>query len=207
MADSIIRDPNNGQGAEVDSNSHLHVQSVQMSIQEFLVTKGDTYNVNSANPSDGSDFTLTGTTETAVLYFQNGEPEDALINLLVYMSGTSTGGNDVVWRAYKKSSAMTGDIVTGANNSIFENKNIGSSKTMADSLAYRGDASDTTLDSNATLFVQTIATDASRAALNLGGILLGKGNSVIITCEPLTGNTSLRVNAAMSVAHLKAITI
>ena len=123
------------------------------------------------------------------------------------MSGTSTGGNDVVWRAYKKSSAMTGDIVTGANNSIFENKNIGSSKTMADSLAYRGDASDTTLDSNATLFVQTIATDASRAALNLGGILLGKGNSVIITCEPLTGNTSLRVNAAMSVAHLKAITI
>ena len=207
MAQEInLKDGNSGHIAKVDDLGDLHTQSLGVLLTNHEVSVGNTYNINSVQ-TDGTVITLTNTTETPILYFQNNEEKPVLVTP-IFISDVSTGGTThPKWRVFKKSSTMAGDIVTEAKAAVFENKHFGSSNTMSKSFAYRGAVGDANADANMTLVTASFTTAGSTRVLDLGGIWLTTGASLLITCEAGTDNTSMGVMGALSVVHMKDVII
>lgn len=134
MAEKIMDGTGSGSKARVDRNRQLHVFAVTEDEQKQSTLKGNEYNINTGK------IALTGTGESAVLYFKNDEDQDFVMTALVVgvgiRSGTVTDFVDIV--IYKNPSG--GDIITDANNvEMKSNSNFGSNKTLKEStLAYKG---------------------------------------------------------------------
>jgi hypothetical protein len=134
MAEKIMDGTGSGSKARVDRNRQLHVFAVTEDEQKQSTLKGNEYNINTGK------IALTGTGESAVLYFKNDEDQDFVMTALAVgigtRSATVTDFAEVV--IYKNPSG--GDIITDASSvEMNSNSNFGSNKTLKDStLAYKG---------------------------------------------------------------------
>jgi len=204
MSDVVVRDPVEGKGAKVNTNGHLLVHAITVPLQAFLGTAfGDTYNFNTMTPA-GATKNLTTANESFIGYLKNGEPDDIIVDLIVFMPGVSANATDEsIWRVYMHNDSMTGTIVSEAVPCILANKNAGSSLTLANSVAYVGGEGKTA--SGGTLRIASLVNAPARAPLSLSAITLPKGASIAISCQPGTANDGMNVICAMSVTHSRSV--
>ena len=176
--------------AKVDNANRLSTNSVTTSAQEFASANGLAYNLNTGV------ITLTNATKTPVLYLKNNEDLDLIIDLVLYMTGASTGGSGNILVEVVRN-PTSGTIVSGASNvEMNQNRNFGSSRSLSVN-AYKGTTGNTLTDG--VKFIESIlATATQRVAINVGAIILPKGSSIAIQITPPTGNTSMATEFAIS---------
>jgi hypothetical protein len=165
--------------ARVDGNNQVHVFAVTEDEQNSAAEKGQLYNINTGL------IALTGTSDSAVLYFKNNEsPINGESNIIV---------TSVIFGLYDRSATVTdaakatiirnptaGTIVDNATAvDMKSNSNFGSSNTL-DSLVYKG----------ADGYTMTDGTDHAIVLLNDGrtsvpelNVDLAKGSSLGIKVD------------------------
>ena len=175
MAEQIIDGTGSGQKAKVDKNKQLHVFAVTETEQKQAALKGNEYNINTGK------IALTGTGESAVLYFKNDENTDFVITAVALGIGTRSATVTDLAEVVIYKNPTGGDVITDASAvEMKSNTNFGSSKTLKETtLAYKGKDGGTVTggDKHALLFS---GDGRLYASLN---IELTRGSSCAITVD------------------------
>jgi len=163
-----------GTTARVDGNNQLHVFAVTEDEQNSAAENGDLYNINTGL------IALTGTSDSAVLYFKNNEPpQNGESNIII---------TSMIFGLYTRSATVTdlatatiirnptaGTVVSDATAvDMNSNSNFGSSNSL-DSLIYKGGDGKTLTDG--TDHAKVILSEGRTAAGELN-IDLSKGASL-----------------------------
>lgn len=147
---STINDPRTQDAAEVTGRFELKTFSVTESEAQHAAEVGDAYNINSG------EITSLTAGDATLLYFKNDEEQDVIIEAIAVGLRGFTGLSDkAVITVIKNPTA--GDLITDATVvSMNQNRNFGSSKTLATtSFAYKGKAAGTiTGGSDVAIFYQ-----------------------------------------------------
>ena len=165
-----------GKKARVDSNNQLHVFAVTEDEQNSAAEHGYLFNVNTGI------IALTGTSDSAVLYFKNNESaingeSNIIITSLIFGLYTRSATITDTATATLIRNPTTGTIIDDANvASMISNSNFGSSNTLDDSLIYSASATGKTL-TDGTDHAKVILTEGRTAAPELN-IDLSKGSSL-----------------------------
>ena len=198
MGNVIIRDPDKMDGAHVDINGHLHVESVSRQEKDHAAKVGWKFNINTG------DITITNSTKVSLLYVKNTGDYDMVLNTLIYNLGNTTSGTgDVLIDVIRN--PTTGDIITNANNcqvgpGVEANQNFGSTETMT-GLFYKGAQGETAVNGSETILTRSAA-NTGRIVVSLGAMELTKGSAVAINYTPPASNSSQTVQFAIAV-HIK----
>jgi hypothetical protein len=199
MGNVYIRDPDKGDGAHVDINGHLHVESVNRVEKDHAAKFGWKFNINTG------DITLTNATETSVLYIKNTGNDDMVVTALIYNLGATTSGTgDVKIDVIRNPTA--GGIITNANNvlagaGVEANQNFGSTNTMT-GLFYKGATGESAFSDGDVSVSTRSASNTGRIVVSLGAIEMPKGTALGINYTPPTSNTSQICQFAAAV-HIK----
>jgi hypothetical protein len=200
MGNIYIRDPDKGDGAHVDINGHLHVESVSRDEKDHAAKQGWKFNVNS-----GDIGAITNSTKISALYIKNTGDYDMVISTLIYNLGNTTSGTgDVLIEVIRNPTA--GDIITNANNcavgpGVEANQNFGSTETMT-GLFYKGAQGETAFtDGDVTISTRSAA-NTGRFTISLGAVELPKGSALGVNYTPPASNTSQIVQFAAAI-HIK----
>lgn len=187
---TYIKDPLTNDSVRVLDN-RLQTYSFSETIPAAASLVGDSYNANTGT------ITLTTANKSAVFYFKNNGNDEYVIDTLFYLIGNSTGGTgDMIITVLRNPTA--GTIVSGAVDMEMAgvNRNFGSNKTIDGDL-YKGAEGNTFTDGSK--IIESIFNQSpTRAALNVGAIVLPQGSSIGIEITPAAGNTSLDVQFAAS---------
>jgi hypothetical protein len=165
-----------GKKARVDSNNQLHVFAVTEDEQNSAAEHGYLFNINTGL------IALTGTSDSAVLYFKNNEgaingESNIIITSLIFGLYTRSATITDTATATLIRNPTAGTIIDDANvASMISNSNFGSSNTLDDSLIYSASATGKTL-TDGTDHAKVILTEGRTAAPELN-IDLAKGSSL-----------------------------
>lgn len=189
MSFKILSGTGTGKEACVDNTNRVCVRSISESESDESSVQGQRYNINTG------DITLTSANESAVLYFKNNEDYEFVINTIIYNIDDSTGGTAAVTvDVYFKTTG--GTIVSGATDvDMNVNLNLASANTLTAD-AYKGAEGNTQI--GGVQAVSSLIQPGGRAAVSLGKVIIPKGQSIAITMTPPSGNTSIKVQAALS---------
>jgi hypothetical protein len=183
----------NGKRAKVDGNNRLATRSVITSEDEAATKDGRSYNVNTGV------ITLTNSDDTPVMYVKNNEVQDLHITAIAVGFGASTGGSGMN-KVTVLRNPTAGTIIdsTPTNVDISSNRNYGSALTITAD-AYKGATGDTMTDGEDHLILFQGASGRLFATIDE---LIPQGKSIGIKIDPLAGNTSMDVYAAL-ICHLE----
>lgn len=191
---AVIEDGLNGSTAKVNGNNRLYTNAITVNEDQQATKKGRSYNVNSGW------VTISNDTVTPILYLKNNETEALHVTAIAVGMGPSTGGGTIIEDIIVVRNPTAGTIVSGATNvDINSNRNYGSSNTLGNSLAYKGATGLTMTDGTDHLLIAQ--NDSGRAFATIDEVL-PKGTSIGIKITPATGNTNMRVYAAI-ICHLE----
>jgi hypothetical protein len=147
---TVIKDGSgNGYTQKIDRNNRAQVFAIVLDDRENATDLGDAYNINTGK------IALTSSTESAVLFFKNGESKNNgesdihIESVIVGLEDTSTTThNQNVANFTIVANPTAGTIVTNAVAVDSKaNRNLGSSNTLSsDTLAYKGVEGDTFAD-------------------------------------------------------------
>lgn len=178
--------------ARVDSNNQLHVFALTEDEQNAAAEKGQLYNINTGA------IALTGSSDSAVLYFKNnegainGESNIIITSVIFGLYGRSATVTDSATATIIRN-PTAGTIVDNATAvSMNSNSNFGSSNTL-DSLIYKGADGYTLTDGTDHAIVLL---PEGRTAVPELNIDLAKGSSLGIKIDL---NTSGGANAYVAV--------
>jgi hypothetical protein len=131
---TIIRDASTGTSARVDENNNLHVFAVTESEVENANAKGCALNINTGL------IALTGTGDSAIVYFKNDESVDYVITGLVVGVGIRSATTTDYPLVTIVKDPTAGTIISNATAvDMKSNSNFGSSNAFASTtLAYKG---------------------------------------------------------------------
>lgn len=190
MSNLIEDGTGRGYLAEVDMTNRLRVESIGIPERIEAVNNGDAYEIG-APP-----VTFTGTAETGLIYVQNNDPRDLIIERWEFSSAESTGGTSGVTllRLYKDATGVTNSSPGGAVNS-----NFGSSKALAVDVEI-GNGS-TSAVSGGTLFGAAYI-EIAKQSLFEGPWELPRGKAIALSVTPPTGNTSMPLGVRI-ITHLR----
>ena len=189
MSEQIIDGAGDGYRAKVDSNKRLHTFAISEGYSIDTAINGKNYNINTGS------LTLTSANESAVLYIKNNEDESFIIEDVIVILGTSTGGTGDLAVSIVRNPTL-GTIIDNATDvSISANRNFGSSSQLtADQ--YKG-AEGYTL-TNGTDFSDTTRSSAGTVIhFDADVMILPKGSSVGVNITPQPSNTSMSVKVAI----------
>ena len=193
MTQQILDGTGDGYLVKVTSENRLLTDSVTLSQSSNSSFTGDSYNVNTGV------INLTSANKSAVFYMKNNEGEkNMVIDALFYLIGNSTGGSgDMLITVLRNPTA--GTIIDGASDMEMAgvNRNFGSAKTITGNF-YKG-AEGNTFTNGDKVIESIFNQSATRAAINVGAIILTPGSSIGIDITPATSNTSLDVEFAASI--------
>jgi len=177
-----------GFSAEVDSDNRLHTNSITRVEVNQSIFLGNGYNINTGLV----DITNSGV-DNAVWYLKNDGEDDVVVQEILIILGTSTGGSgDGTLKVLRNPTG--GTIVSGAL-AVEANVNRDfSSSNLLDVTTYKG-ATGATLTGGTTL---GSTNRAGSAVVNFTStpFLLAKGNTIGITWAASSGNTSQSVRIA-----------
>jgi hypothetical protein len=189
MAIKIEDGTGTGRRAKVDSNNRIETSGLAETVSNDAAIQGSAYNVNTGT------LALTSGSKSAVVYLKNTGTNNIVIPKLFYLFGANTGGSGEHLVQVERN-PTGGTIVTGASTQTPVNRNFSSQNTLtADS--YKG-AEGSTL-TGGTVIIESLFTSEGRAALDVGAIVLAKGNSIGITITPKTSTTAMNVQFAMEI--------
>lgn len=186
-----IKDGNNGYIAQVDAQYRIRTFATTEAEETYESFNGNSYNINTGA------ITLTSANESSVLYIKNNESFPLVISKLFYLIGNSTGGTGDMDITVVRNPTGGTLISNAVAVDINQNRNFGSSNTL-DVLAYKGVEGDTCTGGNDIIF-SIFNQSATRAALDVGTIIIPKGSSIAVQVDPGASNTSLRVAIAAQV--------
>ncbi len=177
-----------GFSAEVDSDNRLHTNTVSRNEVEQSIFLGNGYNINTGLVS----ITNAGV-DNAVWYLKNDGTDDVVIQEILIILGTSTGGSgDGTLKVFRN--PTSGTIISGALEvEANVNRNFSSSNQL-DVTTYKGATAATFTDG--TTFGSTNRSGSAVINFTSTPFLLKKGNSVGITWAAATSNTSQTVRVA-----------
>lgn len=105
-----------GRGFEagVDNTNHLLTEAVSKNIREDAMLKGELFEI-------GTSVTLTGTTETAVVFFQNDQDRTVVLDRFEFSASDSTGGtsDQMLLALYTNADGITNGTASQPINSNF----------------------------------------------------------------------------------------
>ena len=177
-----------GNKAKVDSHGRVRALSVSEPLSVDAAVNGKNYNINSGM------INLTSGSESAVAYFKNKETDSFVIEEILVILGTSTGGSgDLEVKLIKNPSSGTivSNAVAGDNVS---NRNFGSTTELKADF-YKGVEGDTLTDGTA--FADTIRTQPSAISFDADVIILPESASIGVMVTPQSGNTSMDCTVAI----------
>lgn len=190
-----------GRRARVTQENRLSVDSVSFRAEENAIRRGEGFQIASAGGGIGN-ISFTTSQQTAMLYFDNTDPLDLILDRLVVVLGTATGGTGD-WLLQNVRNPTIGTISTAAGVS---NSNHGSAKTFPGTAlrtlspitagAVAGVDFDTIV--GGTGAVLPIQQTANRTVLPLGR-RLPTGSSFGVRLTPPPGTTAA---TALCVAHV-----
>jgi len=167
-----------GFATAVDSTNRLLTESVSLSVAEEAVLNGVRFEI-------GAAITLTGTAETAVLYLENLQNEDLIIDRFEFGCDESTGGT---------SEAMNLKLYTGptgiTNGTAIQsvNGNFGSALVLNADIEF-GNGS-TSAVTGGSQFGSSYIRFVGQSTFD-GPWALPRGTSFALTATPPASNTSL----------------
>jgi len=134
MAEQIIDGTGTGKRAKVDFNNQLHTFSVIETEQQQAAANGNEYNINTGV------IALTGTGESAIIYFKNDEDVDYIITAIALGIGTRSATVTDLATLKIIRNPTGGDVITDATEvDMRSNTNFGSSNTLKETtLTYKG---------------------------------------------------------------------
>lgn len=197
MSGTVNRDgTGSGYSQKVDQTNRAWIRGVTLNESQEATQIGSSYNINTGL------IPLTSSTESAVLYFKNNEDADFFVSAIavgVLDSGTRTeiGQLTVV------KNPTGGTIISGASDvEINQNRNFGSSQSLASSLAYKGAEGNTIAGgNNLALFFQGAGRLFATVDVNLK-----KGNSIALKLNTKTSAGTTNIYAAL-VGHQVPLTL
>ena len=176
--------------AKVNSLNQLKTSAVSEDAEASSTDLGDAYQIVSGR------LTLTTDNPSAVLYVQNLDARNFVLDRVVLVCGTSTGGSGD-WGFQTQRNPTGGTIISTANPAGVSNSNHSSAQTP-NSTNYAGDGTALTLTGGTGVTLPIRDSIAARQAFPLGRVL-GQGSSIGWVVTPPSGNTSCDV---VVVAHL-----
>lgn len=179
-----------GYSAAVNSENRLEVHSVSEPEIGHAVEGGLGYNINTGN--------ITLSAASGVLYFKNNESKPFVLQAIAIGLGSATVSDSPEITIYRN--PTTGTLISGASAVAYnQNRNFGSSETLASSIAYKGASGNTIADGNViALFYQTAP---SRGYYSID-MQLEKGSSVAVYIDPKLSSGSVKCYAAI-IGYLK----
>ena len=118
-------------GARVNSEERLEVESVTRTTIQNAGQIGDAYNINTGDIASLANGT------SGLIYFKNGEAKDFAVDAIAVGIGDASGNGIHTVTVVKN--PTTGTLISNATAvDMNQNRNFGSSRTLADSLAYKG---------------------------------------------------------------------
>ena len=194
MQVEIIDGTGTGARAKVDSLGRVYGNTISQDVADYHNTDGDRYNINT------DDITLTTANESVLLYIKNNEARDLVVDSVIQIIGSSTGGVGQL-KSYIYRNPTGGTIVTDETASpIISNLNYGSSNLLTADI-FKGDEGKTQTGGSASL--TSLLTPPTSNLVRVGGIILPQGASIAISIQPPASNTSMTVNIAALVYLLK----
>jgi hypothetical protein len=187
----IINDgAGSGASAKVDANNRMHVESVQHNQFDEAITAGDGYNFNTGA------ITLTSANVSAVGYFKYDGDKPFVITEILFILGASTGGSGDGTATIIKN-PTGGTIISGAVNvDVASNRDFSSSKVISGD-TFKG-AEGNTITGGTTFADTSRSSFGTVITFDAGHIKLAKGNSLALTWQPPSSNTSQIVKIAAS---------
>ena len=186
----IIESADNGNKAKVDAKGRLKTFSISEGYSIEAAELGESFNINTGSVS------LTSATESSIAYFKNNEDKDFIIESIIIIFGSSTGGSgDHAVEIIKNPTA--GTIISNAvAGDTVSNRNFGSAKSLIADF-YKGVEGDT--GNGGEVFASTTRSSASSAPIELDAdvIVIPKNSSLSVNFTPATGNTSMSVKVAI----------
>ena len=179
-----------GYQAKVDSNNHLHTEAVTTTQLKTACIRGDAFNFNTGA------ITLTSGNESAIGYFgyQGDDPFVITEILLILGAATGTLTSDGTVKIYRNPTG--GTIVSNADPiEIAANRNFSSSKVVSGNM-YKGAEGYTITGGD--LFAESTRGSSFSGVIpfDAGPIIVEKANTLCVSWEPPTGNTSQVVKVA-----------
>jgi hypothetical protein len=164
--------------AGVDSTNRLLTESVALAIREEAVVKGDSFEI-------GASVTLTGTSETALLFVENEGATTLIIDRFEFSGAESSGGTSdaVLLALYTGASAITSGTASAAVNA-----NFGSALAL-DATVEVGNGS-TSAVTGGTQFGASYIRFLGQTIFD-GPWAVPRGSSFALTVTPPASNTSL----------------
>lgn len=186
----IITGAASGNGATVDNNNRLHTEAVSRDLLVEACLAGNAFNFNTG------DVTLTSGNESAIGYFEYLGDSPFVITEILVIVGAATGtlSSDGVAKIYRNPTG--GTIVSGATPiEVAANRNFSSSKSATGNM-YKGAEGNTI--TGGTVFATTTrgSSFSGVVAFDAAAIVIEKGNTLCVSWEPPTGNTSQIVKIA-----------
>lgn len=176
--------------AKVNSLNQLKTSAVSEDAEAFATDLGDAYQIVSGR------LNLTSASPSAVLYVQNLDERNFVLDRVVLVCSTSTGGAGNDWGFQTQRNPNGGTIISTATPAGVSNSNHSSAQTP-NSVNYAG-AEGLTLTGGTGVTLPIRDSIAARQTFPLGRVL-GQGSSIGWVITPPSGNTSCDV---VVVAHL-----
>ena len=183
-----------GNNAKVDSQKRLHTSTVSRTERNGAIAKGDAFLFGS------TVIDLTDATNTPVLYIKNTSDKDLEISNIFLSIGDSTGGTGSGYFTVWKNADDTSGIVTTGTPCPVTNMDIGSAEPFVGD-AYIGATGETFTGSTGlhTTIMQPSITNIIDVDIPFK---LAKGQNLVFSVQPPTGNTSFEVMLAVTVYYL-----
>jgi hypothetical protein len=187
--DITIKNGNNGDTAKVDDKGRLQTFSISEGLNIEAAKIGENYNINTGA------ITLTSGNESSVLFMKNNEDKSFVIEDVIVILGSSTGGSGDLAISLIRN-PTTGTIITNSVDAdIVSNRNFGSNRELLKDI-YKGVEGDSF--TNGTVFADTTRSSASTIIHFDGDVMiLPKGSTIGVNITPQTGNTSMIVKVAI----------
>jgi hypothetical protein len=167
---------------KIDSENRLYVKSITESEFDHATSKGEAYNINT------EFITVTGSSETPLLYLKNNEEKDLILSAWFIGTDNSSGTATRLSLMRVYSNPTTGTIISSGTDLTPVNRLIGSSNELNVGVKKGGDGFTVSGYNNTPVLYQTQGT----AQRNFGTvqIILKKGSSVVVTYQQygLTSN-------------------
>lgn len=175
--------------AKVDSDLRFHVNSVSKTQAQQAILKGNGYNISTGV------ITLTNDSENGAFYCKYTGNEILVIKEILVILGSSDGSGNGTIRIYKN--PTTGTLISSQTAvSTNENRDFSSSNTLTADV-YKG-ASGATITDGTIFAITSRSTFNDPVAFDAEIIALSKDNSIAVSYQPPSGNTSQTVVVAVT---------
>lgn len=185
-----IQGNSKGNVAGVTDEFRLEIDSVSIPRSDFRALQGHGYNFNTGS------INITNGSEAALAYLENNDSLTMVITGIFYLMGNTTNGGateDFLFQVIRN--PTLGTLISGGTAQAPVNRNHNSSNPFVGT-ALKGAVGNTVTDG--IVEIESLFATPDRKPLNVGAIVLEKGNSIAVKYTPKASNTNQDIQIAIA---------